>query len=291
MGRIAQRLRTVMSQLYWRIRLRMSRILFALLRPSRVRMPNNRVLHLDRTDARSFALWETSGNVNQRSMALWRALLRMHPWSLILDVGANHGEMLLLPELPRNAQIYAFEPNPALTPLLRRSLADSGVAAEVVEAAVGSMDGHIAMHVDLHWSGTSSLIAANTSGAYKTVDVPITRLDTFLAVLNLSGSLLVKIDVEGLEWEVLQGLLPALDRWDRVAVMAEVHRLSPAALGDIASAFDVVTMDAAGTLRLLPTLAQEILSDMDVLLLPKGDASCYGLRRSDTAVSAVPGRT
>lgn len=286
---IAQRLRIVVSQLYWRIRLRISRVVFAVVRPSRIRMPNGRVLYLDRADARSFALWEKSGNVNRRSMALWRALLRLHPWSLILDVGANHGEMLLLPELPRNAQIYAFEPNPALVPLLRRSLADSRIAAEVVEAAVGSIDGHIAMHVDLHWSGTSSLIAANTSGAYKTVEVPITRLDTFLAGLNLNGSLLVKIDVEGLEWDVLQGLLPALDRWDRVAIMAEVHRLSPAALGEIARAFDVAVMDAAGTLRLLPTLAQAGLSDMDVLLLPRGDASRYGLE-PNAAVSAAPGR-
>ena len=253
-------------------------------------MPNGRVLYLDRADTRSFALWEKSGNVNQRSMALWRALLRRHPWSLILDVGANHGEMLLLPELPRNARVYAFEPNPALAPLLRRSLADSRVAAEVVEVAVGSIDGHIAMHVDLHWSGTSSLIAANTSGAYKTIEVPITRLDTFLAGLNLDGSLLVKIDVEGLEWEVLQGLLPALNRWDRVAIMAEVHRLSPAALGEIARAFDVAAMDAAGILRFLPTLTQEGLNDMDVLLLPKGDALRFGLELNATAVSAAPGR-
>lgn len=256
-------------------------------------MPNGRTLYLDRTDARSFALWEKSGNVNRRSMALWQALLRLHPWSLILDVGANHGEMLLLPELPRSARIYAFEPNATLVPLLRRSLADSRVAAEVVETAVGAIDGHIAMHVDLHWSGTSSLIAANTSGAYKTVEVPITRLDTFLAGLDglaPASSLLVKIDVEGLEWEVLQGLRPALGRWDRAAIMAEVHRLSPGALGGIAAAFDVVAMDAAGSLRLLPALAQQSLSDMDVLLLPKGDAARYGLERSDVTVSAAPGR-
>ncbi len=289
MRSIAQRLRTAVSPFYWRMRLAISHAVFAVLRPSRVKMPNGRVLYLDRADARSFALWEKSGNVNQRSMALWRALLRLHPWSLILDVGANHGEMLLLPELPRNAQIYAFEPNPALVPLLRRSLTDSRVAVEVVASAVGSSDGHIAMHIDLHWSGTSSLIAANTSGAYKTVEVPITRLDTFLAGLNLSDSLLIKIDVEGLEWEVLQGLLPALDRWDRVAIMAEVHRLSPAALDEIARAFDVAVMDAAGALRLLPTLAQEGHSDMDVLLLPRGDAVRFGLERSDAPVSAAPG--
>lgn len=275
-----RRLRTALSGPYWRLRRRVLRVLFAAWRPDRVGMPNGRTLYLDRADTRGFALWETSGNVNRRSMALWQALLRLHPWSLVLDVGANHGEMLLWPELPRDARAYAFEPNPALAPLLRRSLAESHVAAEVVEAAVGSTDGRIALHLDRRWSGTSSLIAANTSGDYQTVNVPITRLDSFLAGLDgpaPGGSMLVKIDVEGLEAAVLEGLRPALGRWDRVAVMAEVHRLPAETLGGIAADFDMLALDAAGILRLLPSSAQESFSGMDVLLLPKGDAARYGI--------------
>ncbi len=278
---MARRLRTALSGLYWRLRRRVLRIAFAARRPDHVRMPSGRTLYLDRTDARSFALWETSGNVNRRSMALWQALLRLHPWSLILDVGANYGEMLLWPELPRDARVYAFEPNPALAPLLRRSLSESHVAAEVVEAAVGSADGRIAMHIDRRWSGTSSLIAANTSGDYRTVEVPITRLDSFLAGLDRpapGSGMLVKIDVEGLESEVLQGLRAALGRWDRVAIMAEVHRLPPEALGGIAQAFDILALDAAGAWQLLSSLSQQGFTGMDVLLLPKGDAVRYGFK-------------
>ena len=274
-----RRLRTALSRPYWRLRRRVLRAVFAVRRPDRVRMPNGRTLYLDRADGRSFALWQTSGNVNRRSMALWQALLRLHPWSLILDVGANHGEMLLWPELPQGARVYAFEPNPALAPLLRRSLADSGVAAEVVEAAVGATEGRIALYLDRCWSGTSSLIAANTSGDYRTVEVPVTRLDSFLAGLDgpaPGGGLLVKIDVEGLEAEVLQGLRPALNRWDRVAIMAEVHRLPADALHGINLAFDVLALDAAGVLQLLPPPAEAGFGGMDVLLLPKGDAARYG---------------
>jgi FkbM family methyltransferase len=281
------RLRTALSQPYWRLRRRVLRAAFAARRPDRVRMPNGRTLYLDRADARSFALWETSGNVNRRSMALWQALLRLHPWSLILDVGANHGEMLLWPDLPC-ARVYAFEPNPALAPLLRRSLAESRIAAEVVEAAVGAADGHIALHLDRRWSGTSSLIAANTSGDYRTVDVPITRLDSFLAGLDgpaPGGSLLVKIDVEGLEAEVLQGLRPALSRWDRVAIMAEVHRLTPDVLDGVASDFDVLALNDAGALQLLPPPMQEG-GGMDVLLMPKGDAARYGFGPCAAALTA-----
>ena len=284
-----RRLRTALSRPYWRLRRRVLRVVFAVLRPGRVGMPNGRTLYLDPVDARSFALWQASGNVNRRSMALWQALLRLHPWSLILDVGANHGEMLLWPELPQGARVYAFEPNPALAPLLRRSLADSGVAAEVVEAAVGSVDGRIALHLDRRWSGTSSLIAANTSGDYRTVEVPITRLDSFLAGLNRpapGGSLLVKIDVEGLEAEVLQGLHPALDRWDRVAIMAEVHRLPAETLDGIASEFDILALDSAGAWQRLPPPAREGFDGMDVLLLPKGDAARYGIGQHAAALTA-----
>jgi len=284
-----RRLRTALSGPYWRLRRHVLRVVFAVRRPGRVGMPNGRTLYLDRADARSFALWQASGNINRRSMALWQALLRLHPWSLILDVGANHGEMLLWPELPRGARVYAFEPNPALAPLLRRSLADSGVAAEVVEAAVGSIDGRIALHLDRRWSGTSSLIAANTSGDYRTVEVPITRLDSFLAGLDgpaPGGSLLVKIDVEGLEAEVLQGLRPALNRWDRVAIMAEVHRLPAETLDGIASDFDILALDPAGALQRLPPPARERFDGMDVLLLPKGDAARYGIGQHAAALTA-----
>ncbi len=188
--------------------------------------------------------------------------------------------MLLWPELPRDARVFAFEPNPDLVSLLRRSLAESGIASEVVEAALGAVEGRIPMHFDRRWSGTSSLIAANTSGDYRTVEVPIIRLDSVLARLDgpgLGGSLLVKIDVEGLEAEVLEGLRPALGRWDRVAVMAEVHRLPPDALGGIASDFDMLALDAAGALQLLSPAMCEGFGGMDVLLLQRGDAARYGI--------------
>ncbi len=272
---MASAIRGTAGLFYGQLRRRALRAWFALARPDRVRLAGGRTMYLDRGDGRSFALWLSGGNVNPRSMALWRALLRLRPWSLVLDVGANHGEMLLLPDLPAGARVYGFEPNAALVPLLRRSLAGSGVAAEVVETAVGAADGHITLHVDLRWSGTSSVIAANTSGTHRAVEVPITRLDTFLAGLAglpPGGDLLVKIDVEGEEWAVLQGLLPALGRFGHVAIMAEIHRLDPASFTAICAAFDVATPDASGALTLHPAPAREDMPGMDVVLLPKGSA-------------------
>ena len=280
MGGLVQGLRRIVGPTYGALRRRALRAWFVAARPDRVALPDGRIMYLDRGDGRSFALWQSGGNVNPRSMTLWRRLLVLCPWSIVLDIGANHGEMLLVPELPAGARVWAFEPNAALVPLLRRSLTDSGVAAEVVASAVGAEDGTITLHVDLRWSGTSSVIAANPSGTHRATTVPTTRLDTFLAGLggpSTGGMMLVKIDVEGQEWAVLQGLLPVLGRFERVAIMAEIHRLEPASFAAICTAFDVATPDSAGTLSLQLAPAQAALPDMDVLLLPKHSAGLYGI--------------
>ena len=262
--------------LYWRARMWALNRAYAVLRPDRVRMPGGRTMHLHPSDARGAALWANAGNVNRGSMALWQLLLRLHPWSVVLDVGANHGEMLLFPDLPAGARVVAFEPNPDLAPLLRRSLADSGVPVEVVQSAVGSIDGRLTLYMDLQWSGTTSAIAANTSGTHRAVEVPLTRLDTFLAGLQPTDTLLVKLDVEGQEWDVLQGLMPVLHRLGRVAMMVEVHRLAPDAFGAVTAAFDVLAMDSDGRLQRQPALRQAELGDLDVVLVPKGDTAHYG---------------
>ena len=130
-----------LKPLYWQARMWALHRVYRALRPDRVRMPGGRTMFLHPSDARGAALWANAGNVNPASMALWQALLRLHPWSVVLDVGANHGEMLLFPDLPAGARVVAFEPNPDLAPLLRRSLAESGVPAEVVQSAVGPPTG------------------------------------------------------------------------------------------------------------------------------------------------------
>jgi hypothetical protein len=43
---------------------------------------------------------------------MWRSLLAERPWTHVIDVGANYGEMLVGVELPRAATVIALEPNP-----------------------------------------------------------------------------------------------------------------------------------------------------------------------------------
>jgi FkbM family methyltransferase len=275
MMRMKTWLRPLLGPTYWWSRHQIARLAFRLLRPDRVGMPQGRVLHIDRTDRRGLVLWEKSGNVNPRSMALWQALLNLCPWSLILDVGSNHGEMLLYPDMPASARIYAFEPNAALVPLLRRSFMESGLPATVVQAAVGAADGQIELHIHPQWSGWSSVVAGAAASPGQAVKVPILRLDTFIASLDgmpSGGNLLIKIDVEGHEPAVLEGLMAALSRFEQVAIMAEINHLPPAAFSAVVNTFEVAILDADGRLQRSAETHPSAFSDMDVLLMPKAHA-------------------
>ena len=132
----------------------------------------------------------------------------------ILDVGAHVGQTAqryraLFP----SAQIHCFEPFPQSFAALRATLAgDSGVQTHAV--ALGSSPGKAALHVNRS-SATNSLLASDTRAASywgsglldtdATVDVTVTTIDRFCAERSLEHVDILKLDVQGAEYDVLKG--------------------------------------------------------------------------------------
>src|SRR4029079_8847672 len=81
-------------------------------------------------------LARSGGNMNPRALAMWMIVLRRQPWTHLVDVGANYGEMLVNGGLPAGARIVAIEPSPDIRLHLERTLADAGIQAEIIDAAV-----------------------------------------------------------------------------------------------------------------------------------------------------------
>lgn len=125
------------------------------------------------------------------------------PPGLIVDVGANIGNhTVFLAEFVRSP-VVAFEPNPDVLYLLERNLAASGSKVEVVGKGLGAEPGHgTAVVVDEANAGTARL---DTSGG----DLEITTLDAHLRGQQVA---LIKVDVEGMELQVLQGAVETLKR-------------------------------------------------------------------------------
>jgi hypothetical protein len=83
-----------------------------------------RTIYFDRADRRGADLAGSLGVLAPFSLTLWNIALRLHRWDLVVDVGANYGEMLVSVELPAASSLVAFEPNPRVLPYLKRTLSE-----------------------------------------------------------------------------------------------------------------------------------------------------------------------
>jgi len=139
--------------------------------------------------------------------ALFRALIK--PTDRVVDIGANLGRhMVLLDHL--SAHVDAVEPNPALLPNLRRTVA--GLKHTTLhECALGDHTGSIGLIVPADHS------TAHVGGAGST---PLRRLDDLV-----DGPVdLMKVDVEGFEAPVFRGAARLLNRATApVIVFEELH--------------------------------------------------------------------
>ena len=129
--------------------------------------------------------------------------------ALLLDVGANVGVHSL--GLCRNfRQVIAVEPNPVVYERLKRTIACNGIKnIDLQPYALGSSEGEVMFKLPSSRNlGTGRVV--DDVDEKNVVSVPLTAGDTLVS--KHSNTLVaVKIDVEGLEISVLEGLKHSLD--------------------------------------------------------------------------------
>ena len=138
---------------------------------------------------------------------------------VVLDVGANVGDYtaLILLSAP-NASILAFEPHPVSFEVLTNRFSNSNVSC--YPAAAGSRSGKVQLfdHPDDPGSSHASLLRPVFELFHAieptSREVPMIRLADLLASQGINHIFLIKIDVEGMELDVLRGLMPFLDQPD-----------------------------------------------------------------------------
>lgn len=153
---------------------------------------------------------------------LWiRDHLRLPDARIIFDVGANHGVFAQAAStcFP-GATVSLFEPLPTLHPFLKKLAACYGDRWRFYPLAFGASGGRLPFHVDPSDDGIGSFVGF--SGSYdslykqshsglsailtaKVIDVSIEALDDFCEREGIKHIDLIKIDVEGFEFEVLDG--------------------------------------------------------------------------------------
>jgi FkbM family methyltransferase len=164
------------------------------------------VVHVDLCDPRMFwVLGEVRGDTAEAGII--RALLR--PGDIFLDVGANHGSYALLAAraVGPTGAVFAFEPQPRLADLLRRSFEANGFAhASVEQVACAIRAGTSRFFVPSSNSGAGGMYRMlSAAGRSTSFDVPTVSLDAHLADRLPAGRVVMKIDVEGAELVALRG--------------------------------------------------------------------------------------
>jgi len=160
--------------------------------------------------------------LNENLLAVTRQFVNKK--SMVIDIGAHIGTFAI-PIAAKIEEVIAFEPSPEAAALLARNARENNVELEIIAKALGSKKGSGTLFVrNTSNAGANTLVAGG--------DIPVTTLDDEVAHADF-----IKIDVEGMELEVLHGGTRLIER-ARPVVLFEVnlsqlraHSASPRALG------------------------------------------------------------
>ncbi|MCF1191219.1 FkbM family methyltransferase [Mangrovimonas sp. AS39] len=136
---------------------------------------------------------------------------------VILDIGANFGylSMVWAKTLAQNGQVYAFETNPDVFKAFRTAIGYNHLQnISLYHQAVGEQEERITMfHLD-----TSSNVKQTEESA-TSFEVDMITLDGFIRRSHLKRCDLVKIDVDGIEYDILQGSVDLIERFYPIFVV------------------------------------------------------------------------
>lgn len=194
-------------------------------------------LYVNSADNRGKAILNSFGVMQPPVTLFWRALEQRLAPTLLLDIGANHGEISLSIRYRQEARIMLFEPNPVLRPFLERSISTHINRSQISLSTSLVSDSCVEQQffVDHKWSGTSSAIKpiVDESNSFKGVGpenseeikIQSVRIDDILANRELGDQrLLFKIDVEGFEPRVIGGMKTTLKNVQAFAGIIEFDR-------------------------------------------------------------------
>ncbi len=126
----------------------------------------------------------------------------------IVDVGANVGycSVLFAGAADAGKKVYCFEPEPFNFALLEHVLRQRGLDDRVVakRAAVGKANGAVRLWLNPRHHGDHRISNASLTG--ETVEVPVIAIDSFVEHEAIGAVRFIKIDVQGYEPAVCEGM-------------------------------------------------------------------------------------
>ncbi|WP_197526798.1 FkbM family methyltransferase [Pirellulimonas nuda] len=160
-------------------------------------------------------------------LALLAALRR---GDTFIDVGANYGMLSLLAAsiVGHGGKVHSIEPNPTCVNRLQATIEQNSLNSfvSIHPVAVGSNTGNLTLSVFDNHTGSGTLAnvpLTDRSSVTAAIKVDVRRLPDIVDASE-SQSMVIKIDVEGLEMEVLRGSRDMLVENTPIIVLECVER-------------------------------------------------------------------
>ncbi len=148
------------------------------------------------------------------------------PNEIIIDVGANIGYYTLLFSklVGTNGKVFAFEPEPNNFKLLKKNIHENQYTNVIPEEkAVSNTSGFVDLH--LAKDGIVGHRIFDSDSCDNSIKVPKIILDDYFEKINLIDKInFVKIDVEGFEFGVLQGMQKIIQKSKNIKLFLEFNR-------------------------------------------------------------------
>jgi len=140
--------------------------------------------------------------------ALIKSMPELFRGGNILDVGANVGycSVLFAAAADVGHKVYGFEPEPFNFALLEHVLRERGLESRVIatRAAVGAANGTLRLWLNPRHHGDHRIATDALVG--DTVEVPVVAIDSFVERQGIHPVRFIKIDVQGYEPAVCEGM-------------------------------------------------------------------------------------
>jgi FkbM family methyltransferase len=186
------------------------------------------ILELDPSDFIQRAIYLT-GEYEPQICDELRA--RLKPGSIFLDIGANIGYLSLYAArlVGPKGKVISFEPNPSAYSMLRRNLSlNKFENVTTFQLGLSNGPGEASLYLTQGNSGSASL----RSGSGEAITINLEAYDYLAREAGWPAPDVVKIDVEGAEVRVLQGMEDLLSSQTRPeTVLCEVSEWSLRCLG------------------------------------------------------------
>jgi FkbM family methyltransferase len=148
----------------------------------------------------------------------------INPGDVCIDAGANFGYYtILMAHLTGEAgRAIAVEPNPNLCRLLRFTSNLQERSFEIAEAALSDKSGRTTLHIPGNYFGGASLLKDKSKGfVIQKVKVPMLTMDQLVEQHGLKKVDMIKMDVEGFEPMVFNGMKKTIANNPQLKIIME----------------------------------------------------------------------